>query len=93
LKAHPKQLWDSGIGGLLKPGKCEFAFTVVANTYDDAGFRTTNRVRGMMTRSEDGLSGNWSNDGRHFRHNRPSHTSENRDVHRHMGRCGAILKP
>jgi hypothetical protein len=38
LKAHPKQLWDSGIGGLLKPGKCEFAFTVVANTYDDAGF-------------------------------------------------------
>ena len=44
-------------GEWIRTGKGEFAFTFVANTYDDAGnFRTTNRVRGMMTLSDDGLS-------------------------------------
>lgn len=44
-------------GEWIRTGKGEFAFTFVANTYDDAGnFRTTNRVRGMMTLTDDGLS-------------------------------------
>ena len=44
------------VGEWIRTGKGEFAFTFVANTYDDAGnFRTTSRVRGMMALSEDGL--------------------------------------
>jgi hypothetical protein len=35
----------------------EFAFTFVANTYDDLGnFRGTSRIRGMITLSPDGLT-------------------------------------
>ena len=44
------------IGNWIRTGNKEFAFTFVANTYDEMGnFRTTNRVRGMMAISEDGL--------------------------------------
>ena len=45
------------VGDWTRTANREFAFTFVANTYDDAGnFRTTNRVRGMMTLGDDGLT-------------------------------------
>lgn len=45
------------LGDWIRTGNKEFAFTFVANAYDDAGnFRSTNRVRGMMTLGDDGLT-------------------------------------
>jgi hypothetical protein len=45
------------VGEWTRVSAREFGFTFVANTYDELGnFRTTNRVRGMMKLSGDGLS-------------------------------------